>query len=131
MYLSFKDVIPCTAEHACLVDDIEVACDDIIYSFESNCDGSFIDRYQCNRTGEFTFIATAEGFNEKSFLADLKASFEELCENEHVDHFVIGRESPYPWSCGVAGHGVTCDILYFKGTLKIKFEARPDAKGVK
>lgn len=126
MYLNFNDVTPRTEEHTWLAEHVEHLCDDVIDSFENNCDGSFIDRYQCNRTGMFSFIATAEGFDEKAFLRDLKGHFKELCEHEYVERFVIGHESPYPWSCGITGHGVTCDILYFKGTLKIKFEARPD-----
>ena len=131
MFINFKDVENHTDDHAWLVNDVELFCDAVIDSFGNCCDGSCIDQYQCNRTGNFSFIATAEGFDEKFFQSELKSHFQELCESQYIEHTVFGFKSPHPWSCGVAGHGVTCDVLYFKGTLKIKFEARPDTKEAK
>lgn len=127
MHFSFKPIANATEAHTFLSTLVNVVCNNLVDDFMRYSDNC-ADCYFSVKENEASLIATADTFNEAQFLVALDRHFDWLLASSYVERSAVGRESPYPWSCGVAGHGVTCDVLYFKGTLKIKFEARPDAK---
>lgn len=126
MHFPFKTTANATEAHTFLSTLVNVVCNNLVDDF-MRYSGDYADCYFSVKENEASLIATADIFNE-AFLIALDRHFDWLLASSYVEHSAVGRESPYPWSCSIAGHGVTCDILYFKGTLKIKFEARPDTK---
>lgn len=130
MHFPFKPIANATEAHTFLSTLVNVVCNNCIDDF-FRYSGDYADCYFSVKENKATLIATSNAFNETEFLSRLDRHFNDLLINSLVEQSAVGRESPYPWSCGVAGHGVTCDILYFKGTLKIKFEARHDTKEAK
>lgn len=125
MHFPFKPIANATEAHTFLSTLVNIVCNNLVDDFMRYSDNC-ADCYFSVKENEASLIATADTFNEEQFLVALDRHFDWLLASSYVEHSAVGRRLPYPWSCGVAGHGVTCDILYFKGTLKIKFEARPD-----
>ena len=130
MHFPFKPIANATEAHTFLSTLVNVVCNNLVDDFMRYSDNC-ADCYFSVKENEASLIATADTFNEAQFLIALDRHFDWLLDSSYVEHSAVGRRSPYPWSCGITGHGVTCDVLYFKGTLKIKFEARPDTKEAK
>lgn len=128
MHFPFKPIANATEAHTFLSKLVNVVCTNLVDDFMRYSDNC-ADCYFSVKENEASLIATADTFNEAQFLIALDRHFDWLLDSSYVEHSAVGRRSP--WSCGITGHGVTCDILYFKGTLKIRFEARPDTKGAK
>lgn len=125
MHFPFKLMDNTTEAHTSLSTLVNVVCNNIIDDFMRYSDNC-ADCHFSIKENEASLLATADTFDEAQFLIVLDRHFDCLLDSSYVEHYAVEQGLSYPWSCGITGHGVTCDILYFKGTLKIKLEARPD-----